>query len=165
MAEETLFESERPRSRADIAAVFRSLAAEFESDGPVTVADGDRSVTVEPPDQSILELEVERESDEMSIELEIEWPESADAADVAVNEPADVAVDEPATAADADTASGSLARFEVFRDRADEWRWRLVHRNGNVIADGGEGYASKQNALKGLRSVRRNAPGAEIVSK
>lgn len=165
MAEETLFESERTRSRADIAAVLRSLAAEFDGDGPVTLADGDRSVTVKPPDQSVLELEVERESDEMSIELEIEWSERADAADVAVDESTNVAVDEPATAGDADTVSGSLARFELFRDRADEWRWRLVHRNGNVIASGGEGYTSKQNALKGLRSVRRNAPGAEIVSK
>jgi amphi-Trp domain-containing protein len=56
----------------------------------------------------------------------------------------------------------SLARFEVYLDRAEEWRWRLVHHNGNVIADGGEGYTSKQSALKGLRSVMANAPGATV---
>ncbi|PSP98321.1 hypothetical protein BRC89_08300 [Halobacteriales archaeon QS_4_70_19] len=38
------------------------------------------------------------------------------------------------------------ARFELFRDRADEWRWRLRHRNGNVIATSGEGYTQAQRA-------------------
>lgn len=54
------------------------------------------------------------------------------------------------------------ARFEVFRDGAGEWRWRLVHDNGNIIADSGEGYASKANARKGLRSVKRNAAAASV---
>jgi len=57
----------------------------------------------------------------------------------------------------------SRARFELYRDRADKWRWRLVHHNGNIIADGGGGYTRKANARKGLRSVRRNAPGALVV--
>ncbi|MFC7140233.1 HVO_2922 family protein [Halosimplex aquaticum] len=57
----------------------------------------------------------------------------------------------------------SQARFELFRDRANEWRWRLVHRNGNVIASSGEGYTRKHNAEKGLRSVMRNAPDATLV--
>ncbi|QLH80172.1 HVO_2922 family protein [Halosimplex pelagicum] len=57
----------------------------------------------------------------------------------------------------------SQARFELFRDRADEWRWRLVHRNGNVIASSGEGYTRKHNAEKGMRSVMANASGAEVV--
>ena len=57
----------------------------------------------------------------------------------------------------------SKATFEVYRDDADEWRWRLVHDNGNVIADSGEGYASKQKAKQGVRSVRTNAPDAEVA--
>ncbi len=57
----------------------------------------------------------------------------------------------------------SQGRFEVFQDRGDEWRWRLRHRNGNVIADSGEGYTRKHNANKGLQSVRRNALGATIL--
>ena len=59
----------------------------------------------------------------------------------------------------------SRARFELFRDRADEWRWRLVHHNGNIIADGGEGYNRKRSARNGLESVRRNAPGASVVER
>lgn len=54
-------------------------------------------------------------------------------------------------------------RVELYVDAADEHRWRLVHRNGNVLADSGEGYASKQKAKQGIESVRENAPGAEVV--
>jgi len=65
--------------------------------------------------------------------------------------------------AGAAAASGTLARFELFRDRVDEWRWRLRHRNGNVIATSDESYTRKHNARKGLRSVVQNAPGAEVT--
>jgi len=54
------------------------------------------------------------------------------------------------------------ATFEVFRDSADEWRWRLVAANGNIIADSGEGYRSKQGATRGIESVKRSAPDAKV---
>ena len=57
----------------------------------------------------------------------------------------------------------SRARFELYVDDADEHRWRLVHDNGNIIADSGEGYATVQKARQGLRSVKENAPGADVV--
>ncbi|MFC7137026.1 HVO_2922 family protein [Halobaculum litoreum] len=57
----------------------------------------------------------------------------------------------------------SKATFEVYRDHADEWRWRLVHDNGNIIADSGEGYASKQKAHEGIESVKTNASDAPVV--
>lgn len=53
--------------------------------------------------------------------------------------------------------------FELYQDRATEWRWRLLAPNGNIIADSAEGYASKQGAKRGIRSVKRNAERAEIV--
>ena len=31
--------------------------------------------------------------------------------------------------------------FEIYRDAADEWRWRLRDQNGQVIANSGEGYS------------------------
>ena len=55
------------------------------------------------------------------------------------------------------------ARFELFEDSAGEWRWRLVVANGNIIADSGEGYTSKQGAKRGIESVRSNAPDARVV--
>ena len=154
MADETLFESERRRSRTDIAAVLQSLATALENDGPVTLEDGARSIRIDPPENPTFEIEVEREGDELSLELELEWDESEESPTVE-----STAADEPPVEV------RSLGRFEVFRDRASEWRWRLVHRNGNIIATSGEGYTTKQNALKGMRSVMKNAPEAEVVSK
>jgi len=66
----------------------------------------------------------------------------------------------PVKAAD---SSQTLAGFEIFRDKGGEWRWRLRHRNGNIIAISGEGYTRKHNAQKGLRSVMQNAPGATVT--
>ncbi|WP_338741143.1 HVO_2922 family protein [Haloplanus salilacus] len=54
------------------------------------------------------------------------------------------------------------ARFELFVDAADEWRWRLVASNGNIIADSGEGYSSKQGAKRGIESVKRVAADAAV---
>ncbi|MGM0605643.1 MAG: HVO_2922 family protein [Halobacteriota archaeon] len=56
----------------------------------------------------------------------------------------------------------SKATFEIYIDREGKWRWRLVHDNGNIIADSGEGYASRQKCEQGLRSVQQNAPGADV---
>jgi len=64
-------------------------------------------------------------------------------------------------APDADALEVGNAAFEIYADAADEWRWRLRHRNGNVIADSGEGYASRSNAVDGVTSVKKNAPGAD----
>lgn len=52
--------------------------------------------------------------------------------------------------------------FEVYEDSAGEWRWRLVAPNGNIVADSGEGYSSKQGAKRGIESVKAGAPAAEI---
>ena len=55
------------------------------------------------------------------------------------------------------------ATFEVYRTEDEEgWRWRLVHDNGNVIADSNQSYSSKRAAKKGIRSVKRNALGAPV---
>ena len=54
------------------------------------------------------------------------------------------------------------AKFEVFTDKGGQWRWNLRHQNGNIIADSGEGYSSKENALNGIKSVQEHAPGAPV---
>jgi len=80
-------------------------------------------------------------------------------------EPVEDASDAEVTALEAELAAlrESQARFEVYEDRAGEHRWRLRHRNGNVIADSGEGYSSRQKCHQGLHSVKRNALGAGIL--
>lgn len=52
--------------------------------------------------------------------------------------------------------------FELYEDNAGEWRWRLVVPNGNIIADSGEGYTSKQGAKRGIESVKDNAADADV---
>jgi uncharacterized protein YegP (UPF0339 family) len=71
--------------------------------------------------------------------------------------------DRAALEATIESMQSSQARFELYEDRAGQWRWRLRHRNGNVVADGGEGYTRKHNAQKGMASVRRNALGATTL--
>ena len=39
--------------------------------------------------------------------------------------------------------------LEFYKDRRGLWRWRLVSANGRIMADSGEGYASKGNARRG----------------
>jgi len=55
-----------------------------------------------------------------------------------------------------------LAAFEVYTDDAGEWRWRLLARNGRIIADSAEGYSSRISALNGVDTVRSVARDARI---
>ncbi len=53
-------------------------------------------------------------------------------------------------------------KFEVYVDKAGEFRFRLKARNGEIIAVG-EGYKAKASCLNGIDSIRRNAPDADVV--
>ena len=53
-------------------------------------------------------------------------------------------------------------KFEVYTDKAGEFRFRLKARNGEIIAVS-EGYKAKASCLNGIESVRKNAPEAEVV--
>lgn len=55
-------------------------------------------------------------------------------------------------------------KFEVYQDKAGEYRFRLKATNGQVIATG-EGYKAKASCLNGVESVKKNAPDAEIVKE
>lgn len=55
-------------------------------------------------------------------------------------------------------------RFEFFRDKAGEYRFRLRARNGQIIAVS-DGYTARASCLGGIDSVRRNAAGAEITEE
>lgn len=52
-------------------------------------------------------------------------------------------------------------KFEVFRDKSGEYRFRLKARNGAVIACS-DGYSTKGACLDGIESVRKNAAIAQI---
>lgn len=42
-------------------------------------------------------------------------------------------------------------KAKVCRDRAGEWRWRLVAANGRKVATSGEGYTRKRDAVRAAR--------------
>ncbi len=52
-------------------------------------------------------------------------------------------------------------KFEVYQDKAGEYRFRLKARNGEIVAVG-EGYKSKDGCLNGIASIGKNAPEAEV---
>ena len=53
------------------------------------------------------------------------------------------------------------SKFEVFKDKAGEFRFHLKAANGEIIASS-EGYKTRSSALNGIESVRKNAPDAKI---
>lgn len=54
------------------------------------------------------------------------------------------------------------AKFEIYKDKKGEFRFRLVASNGQVIATS-QGYKSKASCVKGIASVKKNAPKTDVV--
>lgn len=157
------YESELTATREDVAAVLRGIADGILA-GSIRIGDGADAVVVDTPEEITLEIELETGDDDLSLELELEWPRAEiDESTVTVSEDFPEENGDSTVPVGAADASQMLAQFEVFRDHGDEWRWRLRHRNGNIIATSGEGYTRKHNAQKGLQSVVQNAPDAEII--
>lgn len=52
-------------------------------------------------------------------------------------------------------------KFEVFSNKAGKTRFRLKARNGEIIL-ASQAYASKQNCLAGIESVKMNAAEAAV---
>ncbi len=52
-------------------------------------------------------------------------------------------------------------KFEVYIDKAGEFRFLLKAKNGQVIAVS-EGYKTKAACMNGIESVQRNAPEASV---
>ncbi len=172
----TLFELEHAYDRDELATIFREFAVALEAETPVELHSGERRLTIDVPADVVAELEGEHEDGRTELEFELEWDdpdgssirvtdagtgdESGDAETTAVDESA--AGKEASDRVETSEHPGRRSRFEVYEDRAQEWRWRLVHWNGNVIADSGEGYAARSNAERAVRGVMRNAPSARI---
>ena len=55
-------------------------------------------------------------------------------------------------------------KFEVYTDKAGEFRFRLKATNGQTIAVG-EGYKKKASCLNGIESIKKNAVDAKIVEE
>ncbi|MBB3964821.1 YegP family protein [Rhizobium metallidurans] len=54
-----------------------------------------------------------------------------------------------------------MYKFEVYKDKAGEFRFRFKASNGEAMF-GSEGYKAKASALNAIESIKKNAPGAVI---
>ena len=74
----------------------------------------------------------------------------------------------PAAAVENQTVEGYATeknpKFQIDKDKAGEYRFRLTASNGQIIAVG-EGYKTLANCENGIASVKKNAPDAEIVEE
>ena len=55
-------------------------------------------------------------------------------------------------------------KFEIYADKAGEFRFRLKATNGQIIAVS-EGYKAMAGCRNGIESVKKNAPDAPIVEQ
>lgn len=53
-------------------------------------------------------------------------------------------------------------KFEVYKDKAGEFRFRLKATNGQIIATG-EGYKALAGCMNGIESVKKNAADSPVV--
>lgn len=53
-------------------------------------------------------------------------------------------------------------KFEIYKDKAGEFRFRLKARNGEPIL-ASEGYTAMAGCKNGIESVVKNAPEADVV--
>jgi uncharacterized protein YegP (UPF0339 family) len=71
----------------------------------------------------------------------------------------------PAAQVEDQTAEGYAVqknpKFEVYTDKAGEYRFRLTATNGQTIA-ASEGYKAKASCMNGIESVKKNAPDAAV---
>ena len=74
----------------------------------------------------------------------------------------------PVAAVEDQTVEGFAAekhpKFEVYTDKAGEFRFRLKATNGQIIAVS-EGYKALASCLNGIESVKKNAPDARIEAE
>ncbi len=60
-----------------------------------------------------------------------------------------------------DYAAENNPKFEIFKDKAGEFRFHLKAENGEIIA-ASEGYKAKDGCLKGIDSVKYNTVWSDI---
>ena len=52
-------------------------------------------------------------------------------------------------------AADAAMKFEIYKDKAEEFRWRLKAGNGETLATPGQGYKKIADAKKGVESVMK----------
>lgn len=54
-----------------------------------------------------------------------------------------------------------MSKFEVYKDKKGETRFRYRAKNGEIVF-ASEGYKAKASAMKAIESIKKNAPTATV---
>lgn len=52
--------------------------------------------------------------------------------------------------------------FKLYKDASMQWRWRLVAANGRIIADSGEGYRNRSDAVAAIDLVKSTSAATPV---
>jgi uncharacterized protein YegP (UPF0339 family) len=52
--------------------------------------------------------------------------------------------------------------FETFVDESGKDRWRLKAKNGEIVADSGQGYVNYGDMVETINKIKAGAPHAKI---
>lgn len=63
----------------------------------------------------------------------------------------------------ADEPEAKPLKFEVYADKAGDFRWRLKAANGATLATGGQGYKAKADAKHGVGLVQKSGTDATLT--
>lgn len=55
-------------------------------------------------------------------------------------------------------------KFTIYKDKAGEFRFRIVATNGNILASS-EGYTAKASAVNAIERIKSDAATAEIIDE
>lgn len=47
-----------------------------------------------------------------------------------------------------------MAKFDIYKDTADNWRWRLLADNGRKVAASGESFSSRSGAVRAAATAK-----------
>jgi uncharacterized protein YegP (UPF0339 family) len=56
-------------------------------------------------------------------------------------------------------------KYEIYLDKAGQYRFRLKANNGEILIISEEGYSSKSGCKGGIESIAKNAPDATIETE
>ena len=60
------------------------------------------------------------------------------------------------------TGRNVMYKFEIYQDKAGEYRFRFKASNGETMFSS-EGYKAKASAIHAIESIKKNSPGAKTV--
>lgn len=55
-----------------------------------------------------------------------------------------------------------MGKYEIYKDAANQFRWRYRATNGRIIADSGESYYNKSDCQRGIDILKASANSSVV---